>query len=426
MKFSYEELIDVKRSISTERLNGVSGFQSVTNSIDGLKGNRNLLGNGWVSTVTHLEAYQEIDQALFNIFYEMENSLDGYLTDFVGEVGKTDELLDTDELAELYRELQTAQNDYFNLMNALAESMKDVPVLGAFFKKQSMEPIKDEIEILEKYQRFEGSHGSQYSELARLMTDVNTGLAQLGNPANFISPQVGYRITDFSNQQWYKNLKSYNEERTIDRIEVIQKLEENGEIKYVAYRNGVIDEKLTAEINEESFLDKAIDVLDKFADIVDTTLKIVGGGAAVVTGIVGAIGGAAIVTLATGGYGLVVDGVIVAQGISIAAVGAMYFNEGLDSLGNSPQESEIKNTYNSIKDAPQYPEGFEPAKGQTLKDKINNGPLLDQLRRIESGEWKKIYKNGYDKFGNEISIHYFQSKSGKVFNVKVINKWSYK
>lgn len=30
---------------------------------------------------------------------------------------------------------------------------------------------------------------------------------------------------------------------------------------------------------------------------------------------------------------------------------------------------------------------------------------------------EKVYKDGYNMYGEEISIHYFQSESGKVFNV---------
>lgn len=422
MKIMYEELSDVKSSISSERLNAVGSFNSVTNSIDGLAGNRNLLGTGWISTVSHLQAYQEIDNALFNVYYEMEDSLDSYLMDFVMDVGKTDEILNTEDLEGLLRDLQTAQNEYSNLMSALAKSMKNVPVLGDFFKQQSIEPIKEDIEILQKYQAFESSHSSQYSELSNLINDVNTGLAQLGNPANFLNPRDGYRIVDYGNQQWYKNIKAFNAEKTIDRVEVIEELDENGKINYIVYRNGVVDKELTAKINEESFLDKAIDVIDKFSNLLDATLKIVGGGTAVVTGIIGGVGGAAVVALSTGGFGLVVDGVIVAQGATVAAVGAMYFKEGMDALGN--QSLEIKDTYNGIKNAPQYPEGFEAAKNGTKKVKINNGSVLDGLRKVEPGEWKKVYKNGYDKFGKKISIHYFESKSGKVFNVKVKGKWS--
>lgn len=86
--------------------------------------------------------------------------------------------------------------------------------------------------------------------------------------------------------------------------------------------------------------------------------------------------------------------------------------------------NEIKKIYNSIKEAPNYPEGFEALKNGTTKNPVKNGELLDKLREIESGSWKKIYKDGYDAYGNEVSIHYFQSESGKVFDVKVKSGWS--
>lgn len=60
----------------------------------------------------------------------------------------------------------------------------------------------------------------------------------------------------------------------------------------------------------------------------------------------------------------------------------------------------------------------------TTKHNVNNHDLLEKLREIESGTWKKIYKDGYDAFGNKISIHYFQSQSGKVFDVKIKIGWS--
>jgi hypothetical protein len=55
---------------------------------------------------------------------------------------------------------------------------------------------------------------------------------------------------------------------------------------------------------------------------------------------------------------------------------------------------------------------------------VNNGELLDQLRQIEPGEWKKVYQNGYVD-GREVSIHYHQHiKTGKVFDVKIKESWS--
>ena len=83
----------------------------------------------------------------------------------------------------------------------------------------------------------------------------------------------------------------------------------------------------------------------------------------------------------------------------------------------------IRNVYKGVKHAPQYPSGFRSVRNQTFKDNVNNKKLLPQLREIKPGKWQKIYKNGYDATGSKVSIYYHQSKSGKVFNVKVVNNW---
>jgi len=49
---------------------------------------------------------------------------------------------------------------------------------------------------------------------------------------------------------------------------------------------------------------------------------------------------------------------------------------------------------------------------------------LAKLREIEPGDWKKVYKDGYDAAGRKVSIHYFESRSGKVFAVDVKAGWS--
>ena len=87
---------------------------------------------------------------------------------------------------------------------------------------------------------------------------------------------------------------------------------------------------------------------------------------------------------------------------------------------------EIKNVYNSIKQAPKYPSGFKGVQNGTKKVNVKNQDVLEKLREVESGQWKKIYKDGYDSNGKEISIHYFESQSGKVFDVKVKSGWSNK
>lgn len=85
-----------------------------------------------------------------------------------------------------------------------------------------------------------------------------------------------------------------------------------------------------------------------------------------------------------------------------------------------------KHLYTAIKYAPKYPSGFKAVQNGTKNFTVNNKSLLEELRQIESGTWKKVYKDGYDKNGKKISIHYFQSKSGLVYDVKVKSGWSVK
>ncbi|WP_420806797.1 hypothetical protein, partial [Abyssisolibacter fermentans] len=98
-------------------------------------------------------------------------------------------------------------------------------------------------------------------------------------------------------------------------------------------------------------------------------------------------------------------------------------NSGFGGMPEGMGKS-IDNVYDSIKKSPNYPQGFETVKNGTTKNTVKNKQLLEKLREVESGTWKKIYKDGYDTSGNKISIHYFQSQSGKVFNVKVKSGWS--
>ena len=134
----------------------------------------------------------------------------------------------------------------------------------------------------------------------------------------------------------------------------------------------------------------------------------------------------------TGGVSTAVSVLAAASGIAIAGTGLAISGSALTNMfdvriqksesskGNGDGES--GNSSNELKHV--YPKEFEAVKNGTTKNTIKNKELLDKLREIESGKWTKVYKDGYDSSGNKISIHYFQSESGKVFNVKVKPGWS--
>ena len=125
----------------------------------------------------------------------------------------------------------------------------------------------------------------------------------------------------------------------------------------------------------------------------------------------------------------VMDASLIAEGLagfyfgySAGRTTGSAFGEIIDQ--RSSGNTELKEVFNSIKDSQNYPEGFQARMNGTTSNKVNNNQLLDRLREVETGTWKKVYKDGYDAYGNKISIHYFQSQSGKVFDVKVKSGWS--
>lgn len=151
-------------------------------------------------------------------------------------------------------------------------------------------------------------------------------------------------------------------------------------------------------------------------------------------GMTGTVGGIAITSTGVGiAPGLAISGagvVVSAAGVAVTEAGTATLGRTGNSLSDNIQNfkdsgnNTPQNVQNSIKNSPNYPEGFKERQNGTTKNNVKNKDLLDELRKIEPGEWNKVYKDGYDASGNKISIHYFQSKSGKVFDVKVKNGWS--
>lgn len=84
----------------------------------------------------------------------------------------------------------------------------------------------------------------------------------------------------------------------------------------------------------------------------------------------------------------------------------------------------IKYLYSGIKKSPNYPKDFRDVQNGTTKNKVKDRATLDMLRTAVPGEWHKVYRDGHDSSGKKVSIHYFQHKSGKVFDVKVKDGWS--
>lgn len=86
------------------------------------------------------------------------------------------------------------------------------------------------------------------------------------------------------------------------------------------------------------------------------------------------------------------------------------------------QSSSLKNIYNSARNCPDYPNDFRRDPNGFVKHTVKNKQLLNELRQIEKGKWWKVYEYGRDGMGRRIELHYFLSKSGKVFDFHIVYK----
>ena len=80
----------------------------------------------------------------------------------------------------------------------------------------------------------------------------------------------------------------------------------------------------------------------------------------------------------------------------------------------------LNNVFNSIKEAPNYDSRF--IKDNLRKVNVKNEELLNELNQFGRG-WKKVYNNGYIE-GQKVSMHYFQNKAGKIFDLWIKDGWS--
>jgi len=163
------------------------------------------------------------------------------------------------------------------------------------------------------------------------------------------------------------------------------------------------------------------------AQVIGGIGAIAGGGGSIAAGAGAAptTGGASLLAVIAGKSAIAAGWVMVAQGATNLAAGAEAISHAMSMSGGSGSNgsSAPKLVHAGLKNAPEYPAGFTPGRSGTTRNTVNNKKLLEELRGIEPGEWYKVYKDGW--VGNKrVSIHYFQSKSGKVFGMKVKNGWS--
>jgi hypothetical protein len=69
--------------------------------------------------------------------------------------------------------------------------------------------------------------------------------------------------------------------------------------------------------------------------------------------------------------------------------------------------------YSDVRASGSVPQGWRPVHGGTLKYPARNPAVLRELRRLRTGRWQKVIKQG-----NNGEVHYFEHSSGHVAGVK--------
>lgn len=97
----------------------------------------------------------------------------------------------------------------------------------------------------------------------------------------------------------------------------------------------------------------------------------------------------------------------------------------INTPSQSPKSSNIpvNNVYSALSKSPNFPRGFRSAPNGIQKVEINHRELARELRKIEPRKWYKVYRDGYVG-NNKVSIHYFESATRRVFDVKIKDGWS--
>lgn len=75
------------------------------------------------------------------------------------------------------------------------------------------------------------------------------------------------------------------------------------------------------------------------------------------------------------------------------------------------------NLYPNVYASGLVPQAWRPSRGAALKYPVQNRAVLRELRRLRTGRWQKVVKQG-----DVGEVHYFEHKSGSVAGVKFFSR----
>ncbi len=342
-RIDYQELKGLSDELTSLRQSIVSYLKEYNRANDHFVEENELQGQAWSSAKSYHRNYKTISDSIFNALYDLDDTLKAYLATFKSLVGEAENRLDTDELQDLQNQLRQLQTQKLDFMEEMAKVFKDVPILKEFFGQQSMYGKMKEIELLKRYEQFENQTRGNFDNVHETIRAILQGLAYLGNSKNFESGANGYHALNLNTLEWYQKLESYNSENKKDRYELKEVKTKYGTF-YQVLKNGEIDKEATEAYNEimleeqwndfKDKLDTTLDVIDALSYLIGNTVKIVGGAATTIVGVVGITGCFAVVELASGGTATVFLPGVATAGVAVAGTGTAIMVDGLNGFQN--------------------------------------------------------------------------------------------
>ncbi|WP_314062470.1 pre-toxin TG domain-containing protein [uncultured Vagococcus sp.] len=245
VKINRSELQGVHSSTQAARVSCLSNFSTFENGISDFSQTTALTGPGWESAKQSFEPYQTISKAMYNYHCDFGETYTSFLASFDGEVGATENVLDTDRLAELQAKINRIQQAKQELMIKISGNIIAEIVGGYGIRVQDLQigQLQKKVDILEKYQAFESSHASDFTEIISVGNQLESALGELGKAKQFNVQTGMYNSPDFTNSQWYNDLVAYNEKSPSQRLEIVS-TDVDG--YYKVYVNGCYNEQATA------------------------------------------------------------------------------------------------------------------------------------------------------------------------------------
>jgi hypothetical protein len=252
-KFSYTEVQPAYTSSQSARLESLPSFTTVEATLEQFASSTSLSGPGWDSAKQALAPYSLVSKALYNYHCDFGEIFASFLASFESEVGETSKTLDTEELADLQAKINRLQQEKQDLLLKIAGNiaLEIIGGYGVMYKEFQIDQKQKKVDLLQKYEAFENTHATDFSEIKAVGTQIKTALSDLGKAKQFNAKTGKYSKIEYTNYEWYQKLSDYNDSCPSQRMEIVAEYQEaagHGLTVYKVYINGKYNKEASTNL----------------------------------------------------------------------------------------------------------------------------------------------------------------------------------